>query len=152
MSCGKGPTSNYWNSTPEPVKGWAQESQHVPDNIVQILLELSDLVLWPGEPVPVPKQSLCEKKLFLVYNLTIPWHSLMLFPQALSLVTREKRSVPIPLLPLGKEIRLWWSLPSACSSPAWTDQETSAAPFTIFVWSLLWSLPNSFMSLLYCGA
>ena len=75
------------------------------ESIVQMLLELWEAQChghFPGEDVLVPDHSIV-KNLFLISNLTLPNHSFMPFPQILLLVTRERRSVPAPPLPIMRK-------------------------------------------------
>lgn len=106
--------------------GIPQESHHVPESIVQGLLELCrHHHHFPGEPVPVPDHPLCEEAFPNIQPKSSLIH-LQLFPQVLSLVTRDQ--CLSLLFPLWGSCRQWWGLTSVSSSPAWTSQVTVAAP------------------------
>lgn len=82
----------------------------------------------PGEPVQCLTTHPLTKSLFLTPNLTVPWHSSMLFPWALS-PSPESRVQSYPSIPLMRSCRLLWGL-SASSAPGWANQETSVTPHT----------------------
>lgn len=80
-----------------------QKSDHMSESIVQMHLEPQQAQYHdhsPGEPVLVPDLA---KNFFLIPNLNLSYHSSMLFPQVLLLV-RDKRSAPVPSLPLMRSL------------------------------------------------
>lgn len=88
--------------TPYPGQDNSQESQYVPENVVQAFELCQDLCCdnFPGKPVP---NTLWVKKISLITNLNLPWSKFRPFPRALSLVTAEKRcTVATPVLPRRK--------------------------------------------------
>lgn len=78
----------------------------------------------------------------------------MLFSWVLSLMTREKKSVPSTPLPCWGNCRLWWSLLSFSLKLNKPRHVGWSCPiclvFTNFV-AFLWTLSNSFLSFLDCG-
>jgi len=72
--------------------------------------------------------TLSGKKFLLISILNLPWRSLRPLPLVLSLVTWEKRPTPPHYTLLSGSWREREGLPSASSSPDWTDPAPSASP------------------------
>jgi len=97
------------------------------------------------------------KNLFMISNLSLLFHSSMLFPQVLSLSPeRDQRCLSTP----ASEKRIGCHAASPQPSLLWAEQtkrpQHSSHPlpsrlFTIFV-AFFWTLCNSFMSFSDCGA
>ncbi|KAK4824615.1 LOW QUALITY PROTEIN: hypothetical protein QYF61_016921 [Mycteria americana] len=85
--------------------------------------------------------TLSVKKLFLISNLSLPWHNLRTFPLVLWLDIWEKRPTPTSLQP---PFRLNNASSLSCSS-----SDFCSRPFTSFT-ALLWTRSSTSMSLL-CG-
>lgn len=99
---------------------------------------------FPGEAVPVPKPS-SDENLFLIPNPNLPWINFMLFSQFLSMVMREKSAVLSSPLPLMRELRLQWSVPSVSSrinGPSGLSCSSNNFPSRplIILMTLLWML------------
>lgn len=76
-----------WNSTPGSIQDNLKFKLY--ESIIQTLLELQQSWCcdhYQGKHVPAADHPLV-KNLLLISNLDIPWHSFMLFPWVLSLVT-----------------------------------------------------------------
>lgn len=79
--------------TPGLAQDHPQESHHMPElcQVAAVMITLGSFFQH--------STSLQVKNLFLIPNLNLPWHNIRPFPQVLSLLSGEKRSVPAPLLP-----------------------------------------------------
>lgn len=77
---------------------------------------------FSGEPVSVPNHP-WMKNPFPISNLNFPWYCFMTFPQVLSLVPGEKRSVTAPCAGPGFWWSLWVASISGCSLLEWNRME-----------------------------
>lgn len=146
---------DYWVLLKGPHRT-TQKSNCMSESAVQTLLELLQARCHDhclGEPVPGSGHPLMKN----LFQYELPLTQLNVIPLSPVTVTREKRSISAPPLPLWGCCRLPWGLPSVSSSLDWTRKVTLVAPhiflsrpFTVFA-DFLWVPFNSFVFfILWC--